>query len=83
MLQLPNIVKVLKNLQGRKQFYIALSGGLVGVNVFLDIAQIAYNYYQLCKSSHSNTTIQFLIKQFQTSLKGQYVCFCQLLLSKF
>ena len=58
----------------------AASTILVAVTVPLDIAQIAYNYYQLHKSSNdetgqsdSNTTIQHLIKLFEASLKGQYV----------
>ena len=72
--------------------YIALrvvSGVLVGVSVPLDIAQIADNYYQLRKSSNdktgqsdSDTTIQCLIKQFETSLKGQYAVL-SVALSKF
>ena len=62
---------------------IALQGAstiLVAVTVPLDIAQIAYNYYQLHKSSNdetgqsdSNITIQHLIKHFEAFLKGQYV----------
>ena len=58
----------------------AAGGVLVAVTVPLDIAQFAYNYYQLRKSSNdetgqsdSDTTIQCLIKQFEVSLKGQYV----------
>ena len=79
------VAKYSKALETYKEgtLYIALravSGGLVGVSIPLDITQIAYNFYQLHKSSNdktgqsdSNTTIQCLIKQFETSLKGQYV----------
>ena len=56
------------------------SGVLVAVTVPIDVAQFAYNCYLLHKSSQdetgqsdSNTTIQHLIKQFEVSLKGQYV----------
>ena len=67
----------------------AVSGVLVAVTVPLDIAQFAYNLYLLHKSSNdktgqsdSNTTIQRLMKQFEVSLKGQYIvlsvnCFYQ------
>ena len=60
----------------------AASTVVVVVTVPLDVAHFAYNCYLLNKSSQdetgqsdSNTTIQCLIKHFETSLKGQLYIF--------